>query len=537
MRGRCMLLAASVGLAGAWLPSRPAAAQGDDRADRDRDKKRDGNRDRGDHDRGNRDHDRGGHDHDRGDRDHGRGDNDRGDNDRGRGDHGRGDHDRGHRDRTPPMVRSFAPRGGAIGSQVTIRGRFPAGTRLLFGGVDVAPIRRDGGSITFVVPRIARGAHAIVLRAGGPDVTVGTFVVDGRDLPPEPLLRKARWDRSGWTLLGEKVVRGKRDRDDITVGRYEGRFNELMVIVEDGDIHMTSMEIVFVNGDSFKPSIGHFFREDQRSRAIDLPGDRRTIRHIAFRYGNLPGPEQARVQVWGRERAARVVVPDRPPPRPGEPYRHGPPLVTDFWPREGDAGTEVTIKGRRFTPDLDILFDNRVVTPTRRDDTLLTFIVPRHRGHAPIALRWRGRRDMPVGTFVVSRRQADRERERWRVQRRLAAERWWRERARRLARTEAEREAALRAEEERLARERARRQRERQAALRARWEQRFLVRDDVRAELALHADRTARLERMLRLAETGDFGGLVIRIRLLFDYEGERHQRRMGDLKAAYARR
>jgi hypothetical protein len=42
---------------------------------------------------------------------------------------------------------------------------------------------------------------------------------------------------------------------------------------------------------------------------------------------------------------------------------------------------------------------------------------------------------------------------------------------------------------------------------------------------------------MLRLAETGDFGGLVIRIRLLFDYEGERHQRRMGDLKAAYARR
>jgi IPT/TIG domain len=534
MRGRCMLLAASVGLAGAWLPIRPAAAQGNEKGDRDRDRH---DKDRGDHDK---DRDRGDRDHDRGHRDHDRGDHDRGDRDHDRGDrdHDRGDHDRGPRDRTPPpVVRSFAPRGGAIGSEVIVRGRFPAGTRVLFGGTEIAPTRIDGQTIAFRVPHIGRGPHAIALRGRGPDVTVGTFVVEGRDLPPEPMLRKARWDRSGWTLLGEKMVRGKRDRDEIPVGRYEGRFNELMVIVEDGDIHMTSMEILFVNGDSFKPSIGHFFREDQRSRAIDLPGDRRTIRRIEFRYGNLPGPDQARVQVWGRERGPRVGVPDRPPPRPGEPYGHGPPLVTDFWPREGAAGTEVTIKGRRFTSDLEVLFDHRPVRITRRDDSIMTFIVPRHRGHAPITLRWRGRRDLPVGTFVASNRHADRERERWRAERRMAAERYWRERERRLARTEAEREAAFRAEEERLARERARRQRERQAALRARWEHRFLVRDEVRAELALHADRTARLERMLRLAETGDFGTLVVRIRLLFDYEDERHQRRMGDLKAAYARR
>jgi hypothetical protein len=435
------------------------------------------------------------------------------------------------------MIRSFGPKTGAIGSQVTIRGRFPAGTRVLFGGAEISPTRIDDRSITFQVPNVPRGSHAIVLRAGGPDVTAGAFLVEGRDLPPGRSLRKARWDRSGWTLLGEKEVRGKRDRDNISVGRREGRFNELMVIVEDGDIHMTSMEVVFENGDNYRPSLAHFFREDQRTRAIDLPGDRRAIRRIEFRYGNLPGPDQARVQVWGRERAPRVVVPDRPPPRHQEPYRHGPPLVTDFWPREGAAGTEVTIKGRRFTPDLEILFDARVVTPTRRDDTLMTFVVPRHRGDASIMLRWRGRRELSVGTFLVSRRDADRERERWRAQRRLAAERWWRERERRLARTAAEREAALRAEEERLAHERARRQRERQAALRARWEHRFLAREEVRAELALHADRTARLDRMLRLAEAGDFGELVVRIRLLFDYEDARHERRMGDLKTAYARR
>ena len=41
------------------------------------------------------------------------------------------------------------------------------------------------------------------------------------------------------------------------------------------------------------------FREGQRSRAIDFPGDERTIKHIDFKYRNLPGGGRARVAVYG----------------------------------------------------------------------------------------------------------------------------------------------------------------------------------------------------------------------------------------------
>jgi hypothetical protein len=43
-----------------------------------------------------------------------------------------------------------------------------------------------------------------------------------------------------------------------------------------------------------------FFREGQRTRVIDFPGDERTIRCIDFKYRNLPGGGRAKVQVWAK---------------------------------------------------------------------------------------------------------------------------------------------------------------------------------------------------------------------------------------------
>ncbi len=57
----------------------------------------------------------------------------------------------------------------------------------------------------------------------------------------------------------------------------------------------------------------------------------------------------------------------------------------------------------------------------------------------------------------------------------------------------------------------------------------MLAQEDVRVELALHAERSARLERMQRLAEAGDYGSLAVRIRMLMEYEDARHQQRMDD--------
>jgi hypothetical protein len=111
---------------------------------------------------------------------------------------------------------------------------------------------------------------------------------------------KANFDATGWVLLGEQTVQGKRDFDEIKVGKQEGKFTKLMVVVEDSDLEMKDMEITFGNGQKEKPAVKHFFRESDRTRAIDLPGNKRFIKNIKFWYSNLPGGGRARVAVYGK---------------------------------------------------------------------------------------------------------------------------------------------------------------------------------------------------------------------------------------------
>jgi hypothetical protein len=107
------------------------------------------------------------------------------------------------------------------------------------------------------------------------------------------------WDSTGWVKLGERSVSGRYDRDKISVGRYEGRFSKLTLLVQRSDIELLDFEITFVNGERYHPPLRHFFREGQRTRVIDLPGDDRVIRDINMRYKNLAGGGSASVSVWG----------------------------------------------------------------------------------------------------------------------------------------------------------------------------------------------------------------------------------------------
>ncbi len=118
--------------------------------------------------------------------------------------------------------------------------------------------------------------------------------------PPGPVL-KANFDPTGWVLLGERTVEGKGDFDQIKVGKVEGKFTKLMIVVEDSELEMHDMEITFGNGKKEKPAVKMFFRENERTRAIDLPGNKRFIKNIKFWYSNLPGGGKARVAVYGKE--------------------------------------------------------------------------------------------------------------------------------------------------------------------------------------------------------------------------------------------
>lgn len=134
---------------------------------------------------------------------------------------------------------------------------------------------------------------------GGGRARVAVYGKAGEGPPPGPIL-KATFDPNGWTLIGERTVEGKGDFDQIKVGKAEGKFQELMVVVEDSDLEMHDMEITFGNGKKQKPAVKHFFREADRTRAIDLKGNTRVIKNLKFWYSNLPGGGKARVAVYGR---------------------------------------------------------------------------------------------------------------------------------------------------------------------------------------------------------------------------------------------
>jgi len=108
------------------------------------------------------------------------------------------------------------------------------------------------------------------------------------------------WDSKGWVMLGEREVNGRVDHDRIEVGRHEGKFDKLTVVVLDSDLEMLDFEIKFGKGAPWHPELKHFFKEGQRTRVIDFPGDERTIKYVDFKYRNLPGGGRAKVQVWAK---------------------------------------------------------------------------------------------------------------------------------------------------------------------------------------------------------------------------------------------
>jgi len=132
-----------------------------------------------------------------------------------------------------------------------------------------------------------------------------------RPPPPQP---SPQWDSRGWTMLGEQVVSGRVDRDRINVGRYEGRFNKLTLVVLDGDLELQDFTINFSNGSKYEPRVSHYFRENTRTRVIDLPPAEQLISHIDLKYRNLLRGSRARVQVWGFKIASTQPTPPPPPP-------------------------------------------------------------------------------------------------------------------------------------------------------------------------------------------------------------------------------
>jgi hypothetical protein len=128
-----------------------------------------------------------------------------------------------------------------------------------------------------------------------PACTVTTATAPAPVRPAE-----ARASRNGFELLGQRAVNGSADRDVIPVGRRDGRFRELMLVVERAPVEIYDMVVTFGNGDRWEPRTRLVFGRDTTSRSIDLPGGARVVQRVDFRYGNLVAGTQAKVELWGR---------------------------------------------------------------------------------------------------------------------------------------------------------------------------------------------------------------------------------------------
>lgn len=102
-------------------------------------------------------------------------------------------------------------------------------------------------------------------------------------------------------LLGQREVDFRADNDVIDVGPSEGRFQKLRVIVRGAPIELRDMKVTFGDDSVFDVARRRQVLRENSDFVIDLPGERRVIKRIAFQYRSVDRREgKATVLVYGR---------------------------------------------------------------------------------------------------------------------------------------------------------------------------------------------------------------------------------------------
>ncbi len=108
-----------------------------------------------------------------------------------------------------------------------------------------------------------------------------------------------------WQRLGDRHVGFISDHDTIEVGRREGRFKRIKLLVRDNDIELDSVKIIFASGEVEDVVFHHKIRAGGESPSINLKTpwrEGRFIQAIQLHYhSRLNFRGEAVVEVWGQE--------------------------------------------------------------------------------------------------------------------------------------------------------------------------------------------------------------------------------------------
>jgi hypothetical protein len=108
-------------------------------------------------------------------------------------------------------------------------------------------------------------------------------------------------DSRGEELLGQREVDFRADRDVIDVGRDEGRFRKVRVVVRGAPIELRDVKVTFADDSVFDAASGRRILRGNSAYLFDLPGHRRVIKRITFLYRSLDRREgKATVLVYGQ---------------------------------------------------------------------------------------------------------------------------------------------------------------------------------------------------------------------------------------------
>ncbi len=125
------------------------------------------------------------------------------------------------------------------------------------------------------------------------------------DGPDKPGAGARPDSKDGLHFLGERKVDYGADKDTIEVGASEGRFVAIVISVTDGELEMWNVVIEFANGEKESPDTRLNFGDKERSRQIDLPGNKRVIKKVTFAYKSKVTREgKAHVKLWGKPAGA-----------------------------------------------------------------------------------------------------------------------------------------------------------------------------------------------------------------------------------------
>ena len=111
-----------------------------------------------------------------------------------------------------------------------------------------------------------------------------------------------------WEQLGCQKVGFLVDKDVISVGRDEGRFRSIRLLVSGNKVHMMDLKVIYANGQPDDIPVREEIRAGGQTRALDLKGERRAIKEIEMVYRSQPNFKGQAPCAWRARPDARPAL-------------------------------------------------------------------------------------------------------------------------------------------------------------------------------------------------------------------------------------